>query len=286
MTLLPDRLRDLWSRCEAGEFGPKRFVELEREALEECRALWREALIRPESGDLRQALLGELQEYFAIDRATAEERCRSATRSLGEAWRESVDEANVGSVVGFYDANDTYIYDLMWWHTLEDDQSPLSYVVGLDIAKSRAGRGYLDFGSGVGTGAILFAKHGFAVTLADVSSTMLAFAQWRMTRRGYQGTVIDLKAQQLPANAYDFVTAMDVFEHLTDPLETVDALASSIRLGGCLFGRFAAEQDDLRPQHIVRDFAPTLARLRERGFEEVWRDSWLWGHQLFQKTRT
>jgi 2-polyprenyl-3-methyl-5-hydroxy-6-metoxy-1,4-benzoquinol methylase len=35
----------------------------------------------------------------------------------------------------------------------------------------------------------------------------------------------------LPASTYDLVTAMDVFEHLTDPLETVDALASSIRLG-------------------------------------------------------
>ena len=40
----------------------------------------------------------------------------------------------------------------------------------------------------------------------------------------------------------------------------------------------------LHPQHIVTDFGPTFSRLRELGFVEVWRDSWLWGHQVFQKT--
>lgn len=285
MSLVPDRLNDLWIRCEAGELSPKRFWELEKEALDEYRALWREALVPPDGSDLRETLLDELQKYFSIDKATAEKRCRAATKSLCETWRESVDETNLGSVVSFYDASETYIYELMWWHTLEDDASPLSYVIGLDLARPRAGRRYLDFGSGVGTGALLFAKHGFVVTQADVSSTMLAFAQWRVTKRGYEGAAIDLKTEQLPADAYDFVTAMDVFEHLTDPLGTVDALAEAIRPGGCLFGRFAAEQDQLRPQHIVHDFEPTFARLRKHGFEEVWRDSWLWGHELFQKSR-
>jgi 2-polyprenyl-3-methyl-5-hydroxy-6-metoxy-1,4-benzoquinol methylase len=283
--LVPDRLKDLWRRCEAGEFSPKQFSELEKEALGEYRALWRDALVPPGGGDLREALLKELQDYFSIDRATAENRCRAATKSLCETWKELVDEANLGSVVSFYDTSEMYIYELMWWHTLEDDASPLSYVVGLDIARSRAGHEYLDFGSGVGTGALLFAKHGFAVTQADVSSKMLAFAQWRVTKHGHEGGAIDLKVEQLQADAYDFVTAMDVFEHLTDPLGTVDVLAKAIRSGGCLFGRFAAEQDELRPQHIVHDFEPTFARLREHGFEEVWRDGWLWGHQLFQKTR-
>jgi 2-polyprenyl-3-methyl-5-hydroxy-6-metoxy-1,4-benzoquinol methylase len=284
MSLVPDRLKDFWRQCEAGEFGPERFSELEKEALDEYRALWHEALIPPGGGDLRQAFLDELQEYFSIDRALAEERCRRATKSLCETWRKSVDEANLGSIVSFYDTSEMYIYELMWWHTLEEDASPLSYVVGLNLAQSHAGRRYLDFGSGVGTGALLFAKHGFAVTQADVSSTMLAFAQWRVTKHGYEGAAIDLKTEPLPAEAYDFVTAMDVFEHLADPPGTVDALADAIRPGGCLFGRFAAKPHELRPQHIVHDFEPTFARLREHGFEEVWRDTWLWGHQLFQKS--
>ena len=285
MSLVPDRLKDLWRRCEAGEFGPGRFSDLEQAALDEYRTLWREALVPSAGGDLREALLDELQEYFSIDRATAEERCRAATKSLCETWRQAVDDKDLRSVVSFYNTSEMYIYELMWWHTLKDDASPLSYVVGLDLARSRAGRRYLDFGSGVGAGALLFAKHGFAVTQADVSSTMLAFAQWRVKKHAYAVAAIDLKTDQLPIDAYDFVTAMDVFEHLTDPLGTVDALAKTISPGGCLFGRFAAAPDELRPQHLVHDFEPTFARLRQHGFEEVWRDDWLWGHQLFQKAR-
>jgi hypothetical protein len=87
MSLVPDRLKDFWRQCEAGEFGPERFSELEKEALDEYRALWHEALIPPGGGDLRQAFLDELQEYFSIDRALAEERCRRATKSLCETWR-------------------------------------------------------------------------------------------------------------------------------------------------------------------------------------------------------
>jgi 2-polyprenyl-3-methyl-5-hydroxy-6-metoxy-1,4-benzoquinol methylase len=283
MTVVPDLVKDLWARCELGEFSSEQCSELEREALDEYRVVWRQALVPSDRGNLRETLLNELQEYFLIDRSTAVSRCRTATRSLCDTWRNSVDQANPGSIVSFY-ANHLYIYELMWWHTLEEDSSPLAYVVGLELARCRSGRRYLDFGSGVGSGALLFAKEGFEVTQADVSAQMLAFAQWRVMKHGYKSLPIDLRTQQLPEDAYDFVTAMDVFEHLADPLATVDALAKAIRHGGCLFGRFAGEQDKLRPQHIVRDFAPVFARLRERGFEEVWRDEWLWGHQLFSKT--
>lgn len=283
MTLVPELVKDLWRRCELGEFTPEQCSELERQALEEYRVVWRKALVSSVGGNLRESLLNELQEYFLIDRSAAVSRCRTATRSLCETWQNSVDEANPGSIVSFY-ANDLYIYELMWWHTLEEDSSPLAYVVALELARCRSGRRYLDFGSGVGSGALLFAKQGFEVSQADVSAQMLAFAQWRLMKRGYKSLPIDLRTQELPGNAYDFVTAMDVFEHLADPLATVDSLAKAIIPGGYLFGRFAGEPDELRPQHIVRDFAPVFECLREHGFQEMWRDEWLWGHQLFSKT--
>ena len=64
------------------------------------------------------------------------------------------------------------MYELMWWHTLVDDNSPLAYVTALQFGPA-ARVSYLpvDFGAGVGSGGILFARHGFAVTLADISST-------------------------------------------------------------------------------------------------------------------
>jgi 2-polyprenyl-3-methyl-5-hydroxy-6-metoxy-1,4-benzoquinol methylase len=38
------------------------------------------------------------------------------------------------------------------------------------------------------------------------------------------------------------ITAMDVFEHLSDPLGTVDHIARALQSGGFLFGRFAVEK--------------------------------------------
>ena len=96
-------------------------------------------------------------------------------------------------------------------------------------------------------------------------------------------TILDQKSSRLPAARYDMVTAMDVWEHLVDPVATVDEIADALVPGGFLFGRFAAEPDPKYPQHIVTDFEPTFKRLAERGFTEVWRDEWLWGHQAFQK---
>ena len=76
---------------------------------------------------------------------------------------------------------------------------------------------------------------------------------------------------------------MDVFEHLVDPVSTVEQLSGALKPGGLLFARLAAEPDVDRPQHIVQDFEPTFERLRSLGFTEVWRDAWLWGHRVFQK---
>jgi len=79
------------------------------------------------------------------------------------------------------------------------------------------------------------------------------------------------------------ILAMDVFEHLIDPVEAVERLWRALRPGGLFFARIQVEDAGTHPQHIVRDFAPTFARMRELGLVEVWRDTWLWGHQLFER---
>jgi 2-polyprenyl-3-methyl-5-hydroxy-6-metoxy-1,4-benzoquinol methylase len=121
------------------------------------------------------------------------------------------------------------------------------------------------------------------VTLADISSALLGFSKWRLEQRALPASYLDLKTQGLPHQAYDFVTAMDVFEHLVDPVETVERLWNALKSGGFLYARIHAESDEDRPQHIVQDFGPTFERMRALGFVHVWQDEWLWGHQVFQK---
>ena len=79
---------------------------------------------------------------------------------------------------------------------------------------------------------------------------------------------------------------MDVFEHLVDPVTTIEQIWNALRPGGFLYARIVAEVDAERPQHIVRDFSATFDRMQAMGFIQVWQDEWLWGHQVFQKATT
>src|SRR5262249_11624182 len=250
---------------------------------EEYRDVWRAALQLRSDRDFATSLREELAAFTGKSLDEVARRCTRAVQAVAEQWRRQVDPSSRVSIEQYYDGSEEYLYDLTEWHGLAFDDSPLGYVSALDFALRRGRGNYLDFGSGVGAGALLFARHGFSVALADISSTLLHFSRWRLERRGIEAQYVDLKAQDLPGESYDVITAMDVFEHLADPVEAVDHLARALRPGGYLFGRFHAEVDSDHPQHIVLDFGSTFARLCELGFEEVWRDDWLWGHQVFQK---
>lgn len=283
--LLPDQLKNAWDAVESRRITARDFEQRQAQWLDEYRAVWEDALKLDGRQCLTESLLTEIALFTGDGLAEVERLCRRAVGALAVAWSAQVDAGNRASVERFYDQNQSYIHDLMWWHTLSDDNSPLGYVTALDFARRNRCARHLDFGSGVGSGAILFARNGFEISLADISSTLLEFSAWRLEHRNLSARLIDLKSSGLPENAFDIITAMDVFEHLADPVGTIDELWRALKPGGYLFGRFHAEVDQEHPQHIIFDFAPTFKRLRDLGFSEVWRDEWLWGHQVFQKQR-
>ena len=282
--LLPTRLRDLWQTAAAAGLSQADCASRQQHELELCAATWLEALRLPNEPDLLHSTLAEIGRWRKIDDlAEVRRRCEQALQTLKHDWERTVGRGNAAAVETYYDSADACIEELMWWHTLIDDNSPLAYVVALEFAEAARCRSYLDFGSGVGSGALLFARHGFDTTLADISSVLLGFCRWRFERRALTARFVDLKASTLPPSAFDFITAMDVFEHLVDPVAVVDQLYASLTPGGYIFGRFSGEDDADRPQHIVHDFQPVFDRFAELGCQEVFHDDWLWGHQAFQK---
>ncbi len=283
--LLPDRLKALWNE-RPGNLGTNECYELQKAWTAEYAGVWADALRRSDSADLTESICRELSELNDCDDlAEVERRCRGAVLEMKKEWDDAVRPDDADSITEYYDKSQAYSYELMWWHTLEEDNSPLGYVSALHLALLNGGNRFLDFGSGVGSGALLFAANGYEVSLADISSTLLDFAQRRLDKRGIAAQYIDTKTEALPDGAYDFITAMDVFEHIAEPEQTVEVLARALAPGGILFGRFSAEIDEDRPSHIALDFGPTFRRLEELGFRECWRDEWLWGHQAFQKPR-
>jgi 2-polyprenyl-3-methyl-5-hydroxy-6-metoxy-1,4-benzoquinol methylase len=282
--LLPDQLKEFWQTVARHEHTTEEYTEVYDRLLAEYRHTWERALILDEHQDLSESLLTELGRYTqCADNAEVRRRCEQAVASLKREWEDTVRAVDRGSIERFYDQSQAMLYELMWWHTLGEDVSPLAYVLALRFAQQHGCQSYLDFGAGVGSGGILFARHGFQTALADVSSSLLRFSAWRLGIRNLGVQYIDLKLSGLPSQAFDVITAMDVFEHLSEPVEVVETLWKALKPGGYLYARISPEPDEDRPQHIVHDFEPTFERMRALGFAEVWRDEWLWGHQVFQK---
>ena len=286
-SLVPDRLVQLWAEIESGKRPQDDLLRMQERWLDEYQLTWRDALLLPGAADLPASICTEISTILQVDDpAEVRRRCQAAVLAMKQEWEETVTGEKDSEVIEYYDRSQSYSYELMWWHSLDEDLSPLAYVSALHLALKEPGRAYLDFGAGVGSGGILFARHGFEVSLADISSTLQDFARRRLESRGVPACYLDLKSQSLPSQAYDFVTAMDVFEHIAHPEEAVHQLAPAIRPGGILFGRFSSEDDPDRPSHIARDFGPAFQALEALGFEECWRDKWLWGHQAFQRVRS
>jgi 2-polyprenyl-3-methyl-5-hydroxy-6-metoxy-1,4-benzoquinol methylase len=282
--LLPDKLKLLWKRVDEGQLSAGDFHREQERLIGEYRRTWVHALSLDGFDDLEESIAFEIGLYTGNeDVEEVKRRCLGALSHIKAEWQSSVRDLSRESVERFYEDSQAMIYELMWWHTLSEDLSPLAYVNALQFAEQREYRDFLDFGSGVGSGGILFARHGINVTLADISSAALDFGRWRFERRGLSAAHIDLKTSTLPEAGFDFITAMDVFEHLVDPVDAVQTISRALKPQGFLMGRFHAELDEDRPHHVTLDFSPTFRALEALGFVEVWRDEWLWGHQIFSR---
>ena len=234
---------------------PNQMLEYERR--------WRRALA-PGSGDVRATLVREAAEYLGL---TLDEVERSIDRSgpeLNEEWNRIVgDSSDSSQVVRFYNESRAELFEQIAWHSTE----PIHHrsLICADMAATLPGRDFLDFGSGIGSNALVFGLQGFRITLADVADPLRNFARWRCERRGVPAAAIDLKHEALPKQRYDVITCFDVLEHVPDPLKAVQSMRDALRPGGILFLYAPFGFDPERPMHIVHN-DPVAAKIRSLGF--------------------
>lgn len=223
---------------------------------------WINAIGGGSGNALVEVLAREISEYTGEDTEVVEAKMRGGTDAFAQLWRESgVDPADAESLRRFYNAGLTEAYELMFWHAGGLGRCPVDYVLASWIGRQVGARRVLDFGSGVGSGAIFLSACGFAVSLADISAPLLDFSRARLAARGIDAECYLLPQERVPRGAFDLVTCMDVIEHVPDPVATVDDLASYLRVGGVLVAVLyedSACHD--RPMHIsscgnLADFA-------------------------------
>lgn len=238
--------------------------------LEEARKIWEEALRLSSETNTASSVLSELALYFP-QKTTGELKADldHARKKFADLWHQmKIDAKSDDSLKEFYNATELEIFDLLNYHCEHWNDGPLNYVAALEIAKKSSGRDYLDYGSGIGTGALLFEKHGFKVTLCDISSPLLHFAKWRFNQRQRQASFVDLKIEE-PKGQYDIMTCFEVLEHVKDPLAVLRKLHRLLKPGGYLVVSAPFWEEEEHPMHIVHD-VHLAKKFRGQGFTQEW----------------
>ena len=230
---------------------------------------WLAAVRLPEIDDPRASCLQELAEYTGEPIEVVEQRCEGAIEAQRDLWYEK-NRDNEASLTDFYNGCDAYVYELLWWHALQQGDAPVWNARLVEIAKEYGSKRYLDFGGGIGTNGILLGRAGLEVTIADISDPLQECARWRMKRRGLDASFIDLKTTELEDARYDLISAVDVLEHVADPIETLSKLHRALAPGGVLFfDLIASKPDPERPFHLLRSKFPIRATVRGLGFRHL-----------------
>jgi 2-polyprenyl-3-methyl-5-hydroxy-6-metoxy-1,4-benzoquinol methylase len=238
-------------------------------AAREYAARW-QTTMAPRTGDILRELTLEAAEYLGITPGEADRMREWAPEGFMEEWRRVVsDPEDPELLVRFYNESKAELFEQIIWHAGE----PIHHrsFVCAELASRRPGREFLDYGSGIGSNAIIFGLAGFNITLADIADPLLGFAKWRCEKRGLQVRTIDLKRQSLERERYDVITCFDVLEHVPKPLRAVKRMRDALRPGGLFFLYAPFGYDPDRPMHIVHD-ASVFRHMRSLGFlpKEDW----------------
>jgi SAM-dependent methyltransferase len=240
-------------------------------------------IIAPRTGDIRLELVQDAAEFLGISLDDAWQRLAGAGDRFRAEWLRTVDNPrDTAALTQFYNQSDTELFELIEWHA--NDAIHYRTLILRDFAGTRPGRNYLDYGSGIGNDALVFAEAGFDVTLADISDCLLAFAAWRCRRRGFAVRTIDLKRESLPADRFDVVLCFDVLEHIPEPLGVVRNIRAALRAGGLLLVHAPFGDDPVHPMHVVgRDVV--TPRMRSLGLLPVRCEfpSFIVAPQLYEK---
>lgn len=158
----------------------------------------------------------DVMAFAKMTREQVRERMKKGSEPLKEEWTawEKKGPMTDDRIKAFYKQTTNYIFELGEWHLFVPGKRESDVALVADL-KAKHVKNVLDFGGGVGLVAILLARAGIDVTLADLDGTSLDFAKFRAQRHGDKLKIWKSDVEPMPPDKkYDAILALDVLEHL------------------------------------------------------------------------
>ncbi len=227
---------------------------------------FRAALRLREGMAVRASVIDDLCTHYGCTEAACIDQCVNWGRYFDAEWGAAASPAD------FHRSTRSSSFSLLWSAYCQSEAYMWPGCVGTVDAVEHAGHfagDHLDFAAGVGTTSQLFARLGYRTTLADISTSMLEFARFRLERRGTDAAYIDLNTQQLPVGAYDVITATDVLWLIAEPVATFRALHAALKPNGVLVANINPSGSKEARWEIYHEDLPVRRQLQASGFEPL-----------------
>ena len=184
-----------------------------------------------------EAVIHQLADYSGCSIDEVRQIVSDTNEISKRKWSEA-DRSTPDGLRDFYSSVTNWVFGNISYHARQaegrEGPYPAFPIQVADALKNLTPGDHLDFGSGVGTASLLFQRFGWKITLADVSTPLLDFARWRLSRSNIRADFIDLNKDKLQESRYDLITAFNTMAHVPDVRQTVSELRCALRPGGLL----------------------------------------------------
>jgi len=168
------------------------------------------------------------------------EHLQNEERDLGVTVRAELAQRGIepfvwsDDLVEFYRSSQAMTFETVVWNRTAAKGRMRQWILDFLVKDDAGPKRILTFGDGLGFDSLSLARAGHTVDYYEVSENCIRFAGELFADAGVEVNMIS-SSVELDLGKYDAVVCLDVLEHVPDPCEVVEFLASALRAGGQLF---------------------------------------------------